>query len=147
VEELREILRVKVIFLPFFLYLCLSLFNVSLVVLVLRTLCSVLRAYFRFLVVLLGVLPSLAGRPQWRLVASPCCPGSTALAVGQAIGHSSGSVRSAFSAARMNKVVEKVEQVNRLVETGITVNGMFEPVLPLTQPATSFTLTNGTPIH
>ena len=42
-------------FLTFFLYLCLSLFNVSLVVLVLSTLCSVLRVYFKFLDVLLGV--------------------------------------------------------------------------------------------
>jgi len=60
---------------------------------------------------------------------SPCSVEEVALAVG----HS--SVR---SAARMNKAVvlfvEKVEQVNRLVETGITVNGTFEPVLPLTQP-------------
>ena len=59
--------------------------------------------------------------------------------MGQVIGHS--SVR---SAARMNKAVvlfvEKVEQVNRFVETGITVNGIFEPVLPLTQPATRIKL-------
>ncbi|TWW61084.1 hypothetical protein D4764_05G0011740 [Takifugu flavidus] len=47
-----------------------------------------------------------------------------ALAVGQEIGH--GSVK---SAARMNRAVvlfvEKVEQANRLVETGITVGGQF----------------------
>ena len=52
---------------------------------------------------------------------SPCSVEEVALAMGQVIGHS--SVR---SAARMNKAVvlfvEKVEQVNRLVETGITVN-------------------------
>ncbi|TKS66119.1 Transposon TX1 uncharacterized 82 kDa protein ORF 1 [Collichthys lucidus] len=49
----------------------------------------------------------------------------------------------------MNKAVvlflEKVEQVNMLVETGITVNGLFEPVLPLTQPATRITLSNVPP--
>jgi len=72
---------------------------------------------------------------------SPCSLEEVLLAVGQVIGHS--SVR---SAARKNKAVvlfvEKVEQVNRLVETGITVNGMFEPVLPLTQPATKITLSS-----
>ncbi|KAE8278213.1 Transposon TX1 uncharacterized 149 kDa protein ORF 2 [Larimichthys crocea] len=41
--------------------------------------------------------------------------------------------------------LETVEQVNRLVETGITVNGMFEPVMPLTQPATKITLSNVPP--
>jgi len=75
---------------------------------------------------------------------SPCSMEEVALAVGQVIGHS--LVR---SAARMNKAVvlfvEKVEQVNRLVETGITVNGTFEPVLPLTQPVTRITLSNAPP--
>ncbi|KAE8280195.1 hypothetical protein D5F01_LYC22338 [Larimichthys crocea] len=55
----------------------------------------------------------------------------------------------ALHAACMNSVVvlflETVEQVNRLVETGITVNGMFEPVMPLTQPATKITLSNVPP--
>ena len=64
-----------------------------------------------------------------------------ALAVGEIIGH--GSVK---SAAQINSAVvlflEKVEQVNRLVETGITVNGMFEPVIPLIQPAIRITLSN-----
>ncbi|TWW74498.1 hypothetical protein D4764_14G0005010 [Takifugu flavidus] len=64
-----------------------------------------------------------------------------ALAVGQKIGHSS-----VKSAARMNRVVvlflEKVEQVNKLVETGITVGGQFVQVTPLTQPAARITLSN-----
>ena len=73
---------------------------------------------------------------------SPCSVEEVALSVGQVIGPS--SVR---SAASMNKAVvlfvEKVEQFNRLVEMGITVNGMFE--LPLTQPATRITLSNVPP--
>ena len=75
---------------------------------------------------------------------SPCSVEEVALAVGEIIGH--GSVK---SAARMNSAVvlflDKLEQVNRLVETGITVNAMFEPVLPLAQPATKITLSNVPP--
>ncbi|TWW55992.1 Transposon TX1 uncharacterized 82 kDa protein ORF 1 [Takifugu flavidus] len=67
-----------------------------------------------------------------------------ALAVGEVIGH--GSVK---SAARMNGAVvvfvEKVEQVNRLVEAGISVGGRFETVLPLSLPATKVTLSNVPP--
>ncbi|TWW61835.1 hypothetical protein D4764_04G0004820 [Takifugu flavidus] len=67
-----------------------------------------------------------------------------ALAVGQEIGHSS-----VKSAARMNRAVvlflEKVEQANRLVETGLTVGGQFFQVTPLTQPAARITLSNGAP--
>ena len=75
---------------------------------------------------------------------SPCSMEEVALAVGEIIGH--GSVK---SAARMNSAVvlflEKLEQVNRLVETGITVNGMFERVTPLILPATKITLSNVPP--
>ncbi len=74
----------------------------------------------------------------------PCSVEEIALAVGEVIGH--GSVK---SAAHMNSAVvlfiEKIEQVNKLIETGITVNGMFEPVLPLAQPATKITLSNVPP--
>ncbi|TWW68802.1 Transposon TX1 uncharacterized 82 kDa protein ORF 1 [Takifugu flavidus] len=67
-----------------------------------------------------------------------------ALAVGEKIGH--GSVK---SAARMHGAVvlfvDKVEQANRLVETGISVGGRFEAVLPLTQPSTRITLSNVPP--
>ncbi|TWW59244.1 hypothetical protein D4764_06G0007740 [Takifugu flavidus] len=67
-----------------------------------------------------------------------------ALAVGQKIGHSS-----IKSAARMNRAVvlflAKVEQVNMLVETGITVDGQFVQVTPLTQPAARITLSNVPP--
>ncbi|TWW77387.1 Transposon TX1 uncharacterized 82 kDa protein ORF 1 [Takifugu flavidus] len=67
-----------------------------------------------------------------------------ALAVGQKIGHSS-----IKSAARMNRAVvlflAKVEQVNMLVETGITVGGQFVQVTPLTQPAARITLSNVPP--
>ncbi|TWW62689.1 hypothetical protein D4764_04G0013360 [Takifugu flavidus] len=64
-----------------------------------------------------------------------------ALAVGQEIGHSSNKF-----AAHMNRAVvlfmEKVEQANRLVETGITVGGQFVQVTPLTQPEARITLSN-----
>ncbi|TWW61012.1 Transposon TX1 uncharacterized 82 kDa protein ORF 1 [Takifugu flavidus] len=67
-----------------------------------------------------------------------------ALAVGQKISHSS-----IKSAARMNRAVvlflEKVEQVNKLVETGITVGGQFVQVTLLTQPAARITLSNVPP--
>lgn len=57
-----------------------------------------------------------------------------ALAVDERIGH--GSVR---SAARVNRAVvlflEKMEQVKLLVEMRLMVNGLFEAVQPLTQPA------------
>ncbi|TWW53485.1 hypothetical protein D4764_0294140 [Takifugu flavidus] len=64
-----------------------------------------------------------------------------ALAVGQEISH-----RSVKAAARMNRAMvlfpEKVEQANRLVETGITVEGKFVQVTPLTQLAARITLSN-----
>lgn len=41
--------------------------------------------------------------------------------------------------------VEKVEQVNQLVEAGIRVGGRFEAVLPLSQPATEVTPSNVPP--
>ncbi|TWW61025.1 hypothetical protein D4764_05G0011150 [Takifugu flavidus] len=67
-----------------------------------------------------------------------------ALAVGQKIGHSS-----IKSAARMNRAVvlflEKVEQVNKLVEMGITVGGQFVQVTPLTQPVARITLSSVPP--
>ncbi|TWW81823.1 Transposon TX1 uncharacterized 82 kDa protein ORF 1 [Takifugu flavidus] len=65
------------------------------------------------------------------------------LAVGQEIGHSS-----VKSATRMNRAVVlflKVEQVNMLVETGITVGGQFVQVTLLTQPAARITLSNVPP--
>ncbi|TWW54087.1 Transposon TX1 uncharacterized 82 kDa protein ORF 1 [Takifugu flavidus] len=42
-------------------------------------------------------------------------------------------------------VLAKVEQVNMLVETGITVGGQFVQVTPLTQPAARITLSNVPP--
>ena len=69
----------------------------------------------------------------------PCSVEDIGLAVGEQVGH--GSVR---SAARMNSAVviflNQVEKVNRVVETGITVNQMFVQVVPLTQPSTRVTL-------
>lgn len=38
--------------------------------------------------------------------------------------------------------VEKVEQAHLLVEWGLSVNGTFMQVLPLTQPLTRTTLSN-----
>ena len=67
-----------------------------------------------------------------------------ALAVGDIVGHSS-----VKSAAKMNSAVvlflERVDQVDQLVEAGLSVNGAFEQVLPLTQPATRVTLSNVPP--
>ncbi|XP_078791712.1 transposon TX1 uncharacterized 82 kDa protein isoform X2 [Oryzias latipes] len=67
-----------------------------------------------------------------------------ALAVGEVIGHAS-----IKSAARMNGAVvlfvERVEQVNTLVEKGISINGVFDTVTPLSQPATKITLSNVPP--
>ncbi|TWW77602.1 Transposon TX1 uncharacterized 82 kDa protein ORF 1 [Takifugu flavidus] len=57
-----------------------------------------------------------------------------ALAVGEKIRHGS-----------VVLFVDKVEQANRLVETGISVGGRFEAVLPLTQPSTRVTLSNVPP--
>lgn len=69
---------------------------------------------------------------------------NVAPAVEERTGHSS-----VKSAARMNQAVvqslEKVEQVESLVETGVTVNGLFEMVQPLTQPAARITLSNTPP--
>lgn len=67
-----------------------------------------------------------------------------ALAVGVLIGHSP-----VKSAAHINKVVvlflERVEQVDRLVEAGISVNRLFVQVTPLMQPAARITLSNVPP--
>jgi len=75
---------------------------------------------------------------------SPCSVEDVCLAVGEVIGHSS-----IKSAARMNGAavlfVEKVEQANLLVESGISVNGSFLQVSPLTQPATKIILSNVPP--
>ncbi|KAF0022212.1 hypothetical protein F2P81_025529 [Scophthalmus maximus] len=72
---------------------------------------------------------------------SPCSVEEVAQAVGEVIRH--GSVK---SAARMNRAVvlflETVEQVNRMVEVGITGNEVFEPVMPLTLLATKITISN-----
>ena len=74
----------------------------------------------------------------------PCSVEDIGLAVGEVVGH--GSVK---SAARMNSAVvlflDQVEKVNRVVETGLTVNGMFVQVLPLILPATRITLSNVPP--
>ncbi|KAI3363856.1 hypothetical protein L3Q82_001457 [Scortum barcoo] len=63
-------------------------------------------------------------------------------------GRRSGTAASSRS-ARMNSAVvlflDQVNQVNRVIETGVTVNDMFVPVLPLTQPATKVILSNVPP--
>lgn len=75
---------------------------------------------------------------------SSCSVEDVALAVWECIGHSS-----VKSAVWMNRAVvlflEKVEQVKLLVETGVTVNGLFEAVQPLTQPAAQIILSNVPP--
>ncbi|KAM4538543.1 uncharacterized protein V3H82_024172 [Fundulus diaphanus] len=75
---------------------------------------------------------------------SPCSVEEVCLAVGEVIGH-----RSIKSAARMNGAVvlfvEKIEQAQQLVEAGISVNGLFLQVSPLTLPATKIMLSNVPP--
>ncbi|XP_023188789.1 uncharacterized protein LOC111610513 [Xiphophorus maculatus] len=75
---------------------------------------------------------------------SPCSVEDVCLAVGKDIGY--GAIK---SAARMNGAVvlfvEKVEQAQHLVEVGVSVNGLFLHVSPLTLPATKITLSNVPP--
>ena len=77
-------------------------------------------------------------------VSFPCSVESIGLAVGEKVGHSG-----VVSAARMNSAVvvflDRVEKANSVVETGITVNGCFVQVLPLSQPATKVVLSNVPP--
>ena len=77
-------------------------------------------------------------------VSFPCSVESIGLAVGEKVGHSC-----VVSVARMNSAVvvflDRVEKVNSVVETGITVNGCFVQVLPLSQPATKVVLSNVPP--
>ncbi|XP_047464561.1 uncharacterized protein LOC125022186 [Mugil cephalus] len=74
----------------------------------------------------------------------PCSVEDIALVVGEKVGH--GSVK---SAARMNGAMviflDQVDKVNRVIEIGITVKGMYVSVLPLTQPATKVILSNVPP--
>ncbi|KAI3375441.1 hypothetical protein L3Q82_003693 [Scortum barcoo] len=74
----------------------------------------------------------------------PCSVEEVGLAVGEVVGH--GSVK---SAARMNSAVvlflDQVEKANRVIETGIAINGLLVSVLPLTQPATKIVLSNVPP--
>lgn len=68
-----------------------------------------------------------------------------ALAVMEVIGH--GSVKStAQMKGAVVLFVEKVECANLLVERGFTIGGVFEEVLPLSQPATKITLSRP-PFH
>lgn len=68
-----------------------------------------------------------------------CC-----LAVGEVVGHDC-----VLSASRMNNAtvifLKSVEKANELVEQGITVEGLFTPVLPLSMPSKKVTLSNVPP--
>lgn len=67
-----------------------------------------------------------------------------ALAVGERIRHA--SVKSAAQVSRSVVLfVEKVQQVKELVEVGLSVNGTFEQMMSLTQPAARITLSNVPP--
>ena len=92
-----------------------------------------------------GVFKSLTRKNGVKIAATfPCSVEEISLAVGEKVGHVG-----IKSAARMNSAVviflDRVEKVNRLVETGITVKDTFVPVLPLTQPATKVVLSNVPP--
>lgn len=68
-----------------------------------------------------------------------CC-----LAVGDVVGH-----ESILSASRMNNATVlflcTIEKANILVETGIVVDSLFTPVLPLSTPLKKITLSNVPP--
>ena len=68
--------------------------------------------------------------------------------IGLALGALVGDM-SVKSAAWMNSAVvlflDEVQKVNRVIETGLTLNGMFVQVLPLMQPATRITLSDVPP--
>lgn len=68
-----------------------------------------------------------------------CC-----LAVGEVVGH-----ENILSASRMNNAtvifLSTVEKANELVETGIVVDDVFNPVLPLSTPSKKVTLSNVPP--
>lgn len=70
-----------------------------------------------------------------------CSVEDIALAVAERIRHSS-----VKSPARMNQAVvlflERLDHVKSLVEIGVTVNGLFKAVQPLTQAAARITLSN-----
>ena len=92
-----------------------------------------------------GNFKSLTRKHAVRIcVGFPCSVESFCLAVGEKVGHSC-----VVSAVRMNSAVvvflDRVEKVKSVVETGITVNGCYIQVLPLSQPATKVVLSNVPP--
>ena len=92
-----------------------------------------------------GNFKSLTRKHAVRIcVGFPCSVESFCLAVGEKVGHSC-----VVSAVWMNSAVvvflDRVEKVNSVVETGITVNGCYIQVLPLSQPATRVVLSNVSP--
>ena len=92
-----------------------------------------------------GNFKSLTTKHGVRICVSfPCSVESIGLAVGEKVGHSS-----VVLAARMNSAVvvflDRVEKVNSVVETGITVDSCYIQVLPLSQPATRVVLSNVPP--
>lgn len=64
--------------------------------------------------------------------------------MGDVVGH-----ESILSASRMNNAtvifLRTVEKANKLVETGIVVDDLFTPVLPLSTPSKKVTLSNVPP--
>ncbi|KAI3377311.1 hypothetical protein L3Q82_008523 [Scortum barcoo] len=81
-----------------------------------------------------GDLSKLTRKHGIKISASfPCSVEDIGLAVGEKVGHSS-----IKSAARMNRLSSsswtRWTKVNRVIETGVTVNEMFVPVLPLYCP-------------
>ncbi len=66
------------------------------------------------------------------------------LAIGEVIG-----TENIMSASRMNNAivvfVKTVDLANQLVESGVVINGIFTPVLPLSTPSKIVTLSNVPP--
>ncbi|KAI3372191.1 hypothetical protein L3Q82_007048 [Scortum barcoo] len=75
---------------------------------------------------------------------SSCSVEECSLAVGELVGYSS-----VKSASRMNSAVviflDSVDKVNRVVESGVVIQGTFTPVLSLVNPAKKIIISNVPP--
>ncbi len=90
-------------------------------------------------------LESLTRRHGIRVMpAERCSVEDCVLAVADVIGHDC-----ILSASRMNSAIvmflSNIDKVNKVVETGITVNDSLTPVMPLVQPAKRIVLSNVPP--
>ncbi len=89
-------------------------------------------------------LESLTRRHGVKVMPERCSVEDCVLAVAAVVGHDC-----IFLRRRMNSAIvmflSNVDKVNRVVETGITVNDSLTPVMPLVQPAKRVVLSNVPP--